>query len=337
MGMNYSSDTNRRRLPTVIVALLVAVSSAIAPPRPLPRNALAPPWPLQRLEQTRLAAAPTERTRLSAAEGLDGGDALVRVMAWPLSPRQVNGAILGGLGGACFLALFHTDIYQSYELWRHDLLAVESPLEVFSRFPADWLEWYDDSVLAHPLAAKAATSGACYFAGDLLAQSLKAPDRPLDALDLPRASRSAAAGFVGHGPVAHYWLQFMDSLDFGPGVLGALPKIALDQGPMSIFYNTVYTLLIGAFALRRPADVLDDVRSTWLPGMLVSLRFWPLIHLVTFSTLIPPELKLLWVDAMEVIWIAILSKVNNDDYGKDGPSSDIRNPVWPPAPGGGSK
>ena len=41
-----------------------------------------------------------------------------------------------------------------------------------------------------------------------------------------------------------------------------------------------------------------------------SLRFWPFIHLLTFSPLIPIELKLLWVDAVEVVWIAILSRVN---------------------------
>lgn len=50
--------------------------------------------------------------------------------------------------------------------------------------------------------------------------------------------------------------------------------------------------------------------------MRVSLRFWPVVHTVTFSALIPSELKLLWVDACEIIWIAILSQVNNDEEPK---------------------
>ena len=36
---------------------------------------------------------------------------------------------------------------------------------------------------------------------------------------------------------------------------------------MSIVYNTVYTVLIGALALRPPSGVLKDVRETWWPGM----------------------------------------------------------------------
>ena len=81
-------------------------------------------------------------------------------------------------------------------------------------------------------------------------------------------------------------------------------------------FELVVLLLIAAFALRSPRAILDDVNSTWLPGMQVSLRFWPVVHTVTFSALIPSELKLLWVDACEIIWIAILSQVNNDEEPK---------------------
>lgn len=79
---------------------------------------------------------------------------------------------------------------------------------------------------------------------------------------------------------------------------------------MSIVYNTFYTVLIGTFALRTPAALWTDVRETWWPGMKASIRFWPAVHLLTFSPLLPLELKLLWIDCMEIIWIAILSQVN---------------------------
>jgi hypothetical protein len=54
-------------------------------------------------------------------------------------------------------------------------------------------------------------------------------------------------------------------------------------------YNTVYTVLTGAFALRPAALVWRDVRETWWPSMRVSLQFWPPVHLVTFSSLVPLE------------------------------------------------
>lgn len=79
---------------------------------------------------------------------------------------------------------------------------------------------------------------------------------------------------------------------------------------MSIVYNTIYTVLIGAFAARPPAKVWTDVRETWWPGMQASIRFWPIVHLLTFSPLIPLELKLLWIDLMEIVWISILARVN---------------------------
>ena len=72
----------------------------------------------------------------------------------------------------------------------------------------------------------------------------------------------------------------------------------------------MYTALIGAFALRTPAAVLADVRSTLWPSMRASLRFWPFVHIITFSPLVPLELKLLWVDAVELVWVCILSRIN---------------------------
>ena len=99
---------------------------------------------------------------------------------------------------------------------------------VLARLPGDWLNWYDASALSRPLVTKACTSAACYYAGDIVGQL--STGRDLAGLDLQRSSRSAAAGFIGHGPVAHYWLQFVDTqLSFG-GAWWALPvKIAADQ------------------------------------------------------------------------------------------------------------
>ena len=72
----------------------------------------------------------------------------------------------------------------------------------------------------------------------------------------------------------------------------------------------VYTLLIGLLALRPAREIATDVRETWWPGMKASVKFWPAVHLVTFSPLVPLELKLLWIDAVEIIWVAILSRIN---------------------------
>ena len=81
----------------------------------------------------------------------------------------------------------------------------------------------------------------------------------------------------------------------------------------SLYLNAVYSSLIGILAGRPLAEVWRDVQSTSWPALRTSWRFWPFVHTVSFSHAIPLDLKLLWVDAMEVVWVTLLSKVANDD------------------------
>lgn len=66
-------------------------------------------------------------------------------------------------------------------------------------------------------------------------------------------------------------------------------------------------------ALRDPRDVWEDVKTTTWPALRSAWRFWPFVHTVSFSHAVPLDLKLLWVDVMEVVWVTILSKVANED------------------------
>ena len=64
-------------------------------------------------------------------------------------------------------------------------------------------------------------------------------------------------------------------------------------------------------------QVWKEVKSTAWPALNSSWRFWPLIHCVSFSTFIPKDLKLLFIDCMEIIWVTILSTVANKDRSSD--------------------
>jgi protein Mpv17 len=173
--------------------------------------------------------------------------------------------------------------------------------------PMSMIEWYDHEVLRYPLVTKAATSGVCYAIGDLCAQGFQSKD--ISTVDLGRAARSGAAGFIGHGPIRHYWLDFLDtSLTFGGAWWALGPKIAMDQGAMAVVENAIYSLLMGAFAFKEPEDILRDVRTSTVPQFQASIRFWPLVDLITF-TVIPVELQVLWEDVAEIMWICILQEV----------------------------
>ena len=43
------------------------------------------------------------------------------------------------------------------------------------------------------------------------------------------------------------------------------------------------------------------------PSLTASWRFWPAAHALTYSV-IPLHLRVLWVDVLEVVWVAILAK-----------------------------
>lgn len=59
------------------------------------------------------------------------------------------------------------------------------------------------------------------------------------------------------------------------------------------------------------------MKSTAWPALTSSWRFWPLIHCCSFSKAIPKDLKLLFIDCMEIIWVTILSTVANGDRQAD--------------------
>jgi hypothetical protein len=127
----------------------------------------------------------------------------------------------------------------------------------------------------------------------------------------------------------HYWLNFLDqSLSFGGAWWSVVPKIALDQGIMSIVDNTLYSLVLGVGAFRDLKDVLKDVQAAWKPAFIASIRFWPFVKLVQF-TVIPIELQVLWEDVIDIVWICILSSVNNEGLSHSGMVSDEK-PMYPP-------
>jgi len=258
-----------------------------------------------------LAAKPEERGAAAAAR-LERLQRRAEARVW-------NGGVLAAVALGASVCLLYNDVSAIASMYATPDWALPAGLDPASRLeisrdlllrlPSDWLLWYDDEALARPVLVKAATSGVCYFVGDLIAQ--RSTGATLTSLDLPRSTRSAAAGFIGHGPVAHYWLNYVDeSMSFGGAWWAFFPRIIADQGPMALVYNSVYTALIGAFALRPPSAVVAEVRQNLVPSMLASIRFWPFVHLVTFSPLVPLELKLLWIDAVEIVWVTILSRIN---------------------------
>jgi protein Mpv17 len=74
--------------------------------------------------------------------------------------------------------------------------------------------------------------------------------RDLDTLDLSRSARSGAAGFIGHGPLCHYWMLAMENyLDFDGAWWGTGIKVLADQTVWSLYLNAMYAAEVGDVGL----------------------------------------------------------------------------------------
>ena len=231
----------------------------------------------------------------------------------------VNGSIVGFILLSTLYQLLHVQVEALVALWTYglgphgpDVTKMAVAMDLLTRLPADLLHAYEELVPTNPIFYKACTSGIAYGLGDFISQIYQG--RTLSTLDLPRSFRSGAAGFIVHGPLCHYWLQFMETyLDFGGAWWATGIKVTADLTVWSIFLNASYSFMIGSLALRPPQQVWADVRATQWPALRSAWRFWPFVHTVSFSHAVPLDLKLLWVDVMEVVWVTILSKVANED------------------------
>mmetsp|Transcript_18139 Transcript_18139/g.58388 ORF Transcript_18139/g.58388 Transcript_18139/m.58388 type:complete len:330 (+) Transcript_18139:32-1021(+) len=239
-----------------------------------------------------------------------------------LSAQQVqtraslNAALLGSAGagviiGLCSAAYSHAGPGKELSSYTHSLL------------PGIWSA-YQGSVSAYPVVTKAALTGVTYVLGDMLAQAVElrhanredgpAEERQLLAkasrrrglllqMDPSRYMRSGLIGLLLLGPLAHYYYAFVAAhLARWP-----LPcKIGLDQTLYLSLYNTVYYVSLGVLSCRPVRDVARVYQTQFWLLLTAAWRLWPLVGIVTYN-FVPHEHRVLFVDAIEIAYSAILS------------------------------
>jgi len=232
----------------------------------------------------------------------------------------VNAVIIGAIAFSAGYEILGTDLKAIAALYYFDLgddlypgfarAAVSADL--LARLPMDLIHNYEALVPTNPIYYKACTSGVAYALGDFISQVFQGRD--LKTMDLARSARSGAAGFIGHGPLCHFWMLWMETyLDFNGAWWATGFKVIADQTIWSLYLNAMYSFFIGALAFRSPAVVWNDIKTTSWPALKTSWRFWPFVHCISFSHAVPLDLKLLWVDVMEIVWVTLLSRVANKD------------------------
>ena len=202
-----------------------------------------------------------------------------------------------------------------------------SPTEVAERIPLDVWRSYNNILSMAPLQTKAVTSATVYTIGDILSQRQEGSD--IGSLDRPRILRSLLAGLIGHGPMSHVWYHVSEDFFENTLHLSAwwdfIPKVIVDQTVFGPVWNNSYIILLGIMQLQSPSQIWNDMKRTTLPLIISGLKLWPFVHCITYG-LIPVENRLLWVDAVEIVWVMILAgeaSGNTLEGGDEANESDI--------------
>ncbi|KAL7505153.1 hypothetical protein ACHAXN_002649 [Cyclotella atomus] len=191
--------------------------------------------------------------------------------------------------------------------------------EIAARIPLDNWRSYTNVLNMAPLQTKAVTSATVYTIGDILSQNKEGRD--MGELDRGRIVRSLLAGLIGHGPMSHVWYHvsedFFDSVLVGHHWWDFIPKVVVDQTVFGPIWNNSYIILLGLMQLQSPKQIWSDMKRTTIPLIISGLKLWPFVHCITYG-LIPLENRLLWVDAVEIVWVTILAGQANEEKKVDG-------------------
>jgi hypothetical protein len=161
-----------------------------------------------------------------------------------------------------------------------------------------------------PFSLQACISGVVYSLGDLIAQAYEGRD--ISEWDRGRVVRSGLCGLLAHGPLSHLYYV---ALDQGFAQQTLLPtdswivplvKVGIDQTVWSIMWNSTYYILLGLLKMESPQVIAATVKATWWDLLKAGWRLWPLVHVFTYGV-IPVQHRLLFVDAIELMWVSILS------------------------------
>jgi len=215
--------------------------------------------------------------------------------------KFINSTLIACAIAGIFSLLYHIDA----SIPHHGVNTLQDEV---TRIPLEAWDSYENVLNKSPIATKAATSAIVYTIGDIISQRTEGVS--VGNIDRGRVTRSLLAGLIGHGPLSHYWYNFLDGI-FN-NVLhitewwAFMPKVAIDQTCWGPFWNNTYILLLGLMRLESFKNIWGDMKRSTIPLIVTGLKLWIPAHCITYG-FIPVENRLPWVDAVEIVWVTILA------------------------------
>ncbi|KAJ9170993.1 hypothetical protein P3X46_019048 [Hevea brasiliensis] len=167
----------------------------------------------------------------------------------------------------------------------------------------NWIA-YEQALKTNPVLAKMAISGIVYSIGDWIAQCYEG--KPHFGFNRTRMFRSGLVGFTLHGSLSNYCYQFCEALFPFEDWWLVPAEVAFDQTVWAAVWNSIYFTVLGFLRLESPANIFSELTATFWPTLTAGWKLWPFAHLITYGVILV-EQRFLWVDHVELIWVAILS------------------------------
>lgn len=192
---------------------------------------------------------------------------------------------------------------------------------------------YCDHLVKRPLVTKILTGVMGTIVGDGIAQAtahLSARRvaaarprvrKPRFRYDWARAARLCAYAALIGTPVGHYWFAFLDRHVL-PTRMGhpmtAFLKMGLDQALMAPAGLAMFYLSVSLMEGKSLKQAVGVVRDKFVPTMIANYMLWPAAQVVNFR-FVPPEQRILYVNAIYIGWVSFLSSMAASDTGTVGP------------------
>jgi hypothetical protein len=236
----------------------------------------------------------------------DRGRAQNRVSSPALAESSLDGSVISSelnLNG-----VKHNNLERLLNIGALSTVGMLGLATLFHAGENPWLA-YQHAVAVNPIETKACISGVVYSLGDLIAQSYEGRD--IAEWDRGRVIRSGLCGLLAHGPLSHLYYVGLDHVFAQQNFIAAswmvpAAKVAIDQTAWSLFWNSTYYTLLGILKFESADVIAATVRNSWWDLLKAGWRMWPLVHLLTYGV-VPVQHRLLFVDAVELVWVCILS------------------------------
>eukprot|EP01132_Coremiostelium_polycephalum_P004146 gene4146-5187_t len=130
-------------------------------------------------------------------------------------------------------------------------------------------------------------------------------------LDYSRVFTMFSVGVCFSGPVLHYWYKGLDRIVTTGSVKGqAVKKMMVDQLAFAPVVISCFMGIMGTIHGNTLQENKDHIKKNLFYALKANWTLWPAAQVINFA-LVPPNLRVLYVSVISVIWNMFLSHLGN--------------------------